>query len=272
MPRTYALIWGRSVFTEAQLLGLTGVLVLLVRGRARGIGWRITGLATVVPVVVIAATGAVIFDGIRHLLFAAVCATTLAGVGASWLVAADRHPLLRYAAGVLLAVAVARAAQVSIRLHPYESTYFNDVVVGGLAGAEGRFDTDYWGAALTEAAVWTVEHVEPRRDGRRLRVVSTHHRAQVARALHGSGFEFVGSYSGSHELFTHPYRDPPDIYIAGTRWHRDDVYPGEVVHRVARDGVTLAVVKLVDREACRKLEHGDADGAGRERPRPLEGR
>jgi hypothetical protein len=39
-----------------------------------------------------------------------------------------------------------------VRLHPYEYIYYNEIV-GGVRGAEGVFDLDYWCTALREAMV-----------------------------------------------------------------------------------------------------------------------
>ena len=39
------------------------------------------------------------------------------------------------------------------RLHPYEMTYFNRLT-GGLAGAVGRYETEYWITSYREAIEW----------------------------------------------------------------------------------------------------------------------
>jgi L-threonylcarbamoyladenylate synthase len=39
------------------------------------------------------------------------------------------------------------------RLHPYEYVYFNELV-GGLNGAQGNYEMDYWGASYSEASAW----------------------------------------------------------------------------------------------------------------------
>ena len=40
--------------------------------------------------------------------------------------------------------------------HPYQSTYFN-ATVGGVAGAQDRYETDYWIASYTEAMDWVAK-------------------------------------------------------------------------------------------------------------------
>ena len=41
--------------------------------------------------------------------------------------------------------------------HPYEITYFNELV-GGVKGAMGKFDLDYWGTSQKQAVLWVNEH------------------------------------------------------------------------------------------------------------------
>ena len=40
-----------------------------------------------------------------------------------------------------------------IQLHPYEYIYFNELI-GELKGAQGKYDTDYWGLTYKEATEW----------------------------------------------------------------------------------------------------------------------
>lgn len=47
-----------------------------------------------------------------------------------------------------------------VRLHPYQSTYFN-ALVGGVAGADGRYETDYWLSRYKEG----IERVNARAAG-----------------------------------------------------------------------------------------------------------
>jgi hypothetical protein len=88
-------------------------------------------------------------------------------------------------------------------LHPYEYIYFNDLS-GGLTNAEGRFETDYWGAAYREAALWLKDHelAHPNH------VVTIHSKGNAIQTL---------AY-----LTDRPVRwgtlDEADYFICSTRW------------------------------------------------------
>ncbi|MBN2489800.1 MAG: hypothetical protein JXQ29_03000 [Planctomycetes bacterium] len=51
-------------------------------------------------------------------------------------------------------------------LHPLQYVYFNRLV-GGLAGAAGRYDSDYWCASFREAVGRLCEHLEQETNGER---------------------------------------------------------------------------------------------------------
>ena len=64
----------------------------------------------------------------------------LTGLGASWAVGGFRaapSAARRLAGGLLVALALGNAALATIRLHPFQASYFN-LLVGGIPGAERR--------------------------------------------------------------------------------------------------------------------------------------
>lgn len=94
-----------------------------------------------------------LYDGLRHLLFLLPIISILAafGIWETWKRLPQGWP--RKALAVSLGFYGAAIGFRMIALHPYEYIYFNDLS-GGLKNAAGRFETDYWGAAYREAALW----------------------------------------------------------------------------------------------------------------------
>jgi hypothetical protein len=128
------------------------------------------------PLVYLPLSGAVVFDEWRHVLFVYPAFVSIALIG---LVTAIRiirlktdgglktggaprggankgvlHGRLGTALTAALLVAVsagmANTARTMIADHPYQNVYFN-VLAGGIRGAEGRFDLDYWGLSYRDA-------------------------------------------------------------------------------------------------------------------------
>lgn len=135
----------------AALVAGAGLAALRWR-RARRVRLDVLAVATaiVLPPALVIATHAVLYDGIRHMTFLLPPLAVAAGFSI------DRMARLlpRLGRGVMAAALLLNAAfqvMAMARLHPYETIWFNQFV-GGVAGAQGRFELDYWGSALSEAA------------------------------------------------------------------------------------------------------------------------
>ena len=217
-PMGLALVWSVGVacagFTRARLAAL------------------LCFAAAVIPVGLVLAGHGFLYDGLRHLFFVVPALAVLGGLGC----ARAAQLLPRRASAVLLLTMTALAAwhvPTLVRLHPYEVAYFSEVR-GGLAAAEGRFDTDYWVASYREAAEWLAEHAPAKSahhaDGRH-RVKVALRSATVAPFLPADRFVIVDAGAQA------------DWFIAATRWNAADRHAGREVHRIARDGVAFCIVK-----------------------------
>ncbi len=94
-----------------------------------------------------------VYNGARHFLFIVPPLVILAAIGLDALIdfaAARRRAAGTVLAGVL-ALAVLRQAVIMAQLHPYEYFSYNSLI-GGIKGAAGRFELDYWGTSLAESA------------------------------------------------------------------------------------------------------------------------
>jgi hypothetical protein len=135
------------------IAGLRGPLLLLARSRSMLVVW----VAATAPILFLIVEHATLYDGVRHTLFVIPMLALLSGwaivrlfrsMGRARIPAAALA--LAYAAGVLANL---------VMLHPLEYVAMNRIA-GGVAGAYGRFDLDYWSAAATEA----VRRLEARLD------------------------------------------------------------------------------------------------------------
>ena len=128
-------------------LGLSGfipALALLARSRL-----IITvAVAALGPIAFIIVRHSVVFDGLRHVLFTLPPLAVLA----AWAMIRMKPLILRFplTASVIGGAQVAAAIALMVALHPYEYAAMN-TFAGGVTGAKGRFDLDYWSAAGTEA-------------------------------------------------------------------------------------------------------------------------
>jgi 4-amino-4-deoxy-L-arabinose transferase-like glycosyltransferase len=181
-----------------------------------------------------------VYDGIRHVLFVLPAAALLVGLGAATIVRAVPPQRRLVVAGALL-FACALPVPSLVRLHPYQMTYFN-AFVGGVRGAQERYDTEYWVTSYKEAIEWVngQASLEP---GRELHILV---------GANAWSKEAAFWYLGRGVRATPFYRWQPggeippgfDYYVATTRYRLDESFgDSPVVHAVARDGATFTVIR-----------------------------
>ena len=176
------------------------------------------------------------FSGLRHFLFVLPPIAVLAGIGfdaaLTWF--EPRSRALAAAAYVTLAAALAWPASVMVRLHPYESLFFNPLV-GGLRGAALRYDTDYWVNVMHEMVVELENYID-----REKRLVPRFYFVAVC----GERLAFEKEAEAHHgRLKWATDSDPADFFIAPTHQSCDNAVDGKVILTIERMGVPIGVVK-----------------------------
>ena len=173
---------------------------------------------------------AVMYDAYRHFLFAIPPLAVLTGCGVSWLM--DR-PSRAIRVAVLAPAAVSAILTVAdmVRLHPYQTVYFNRLNKG-LPGAFGRYETDYWGASHKEGLEWLAANYRTDAPPRSIRV------ANSAVEL------FTGYYieTGGRKMerfVSVPPDAPADVVLSIRRWNLHERYKGRIIHSVSRMNVPL---------------------------------
>ena len=133
--------------------------------------WRLqqalVALAALFPVAYFIVARPEVYNGIRHFLFVLPPLAVLAGLGFDrlWRALADKPPDLRRAVAAVFAGAALTQAWIMMALHPNQYIYYN-ALVGGVHGASGRYELDYWGTSLAEAAERLAAYVHDQDRGR----------------------------------------------------------------------------------------------------------
>jgi 4-amino-4-deoxy-L-arabinose transferase-like glycosyltransferase len=86
----------------------------------------------------------------RQMLFITMPLVMFAGVGWAAVLQRSRR---RSAQTLVVFLALAQGAVHLLRFHPYEYVYYNELV-GGVRGAEGRYELDYWCTSYRELTEW----------------------------------------------------------------------------------------------------------------------
>jgi hypothetical protein len=183
----------------------------------------------------------VTYDCARHFLFVLPPIAVAAGVVADRLLAHARTPIMRGAVAASLIAGIGSQVATMVTLHPHEYVYYNELV-GGVKGAEDKFELDYWGNSYAEAVHELTKYLERERGKGRFKI---YHVAVCSSGISASYFfpPFLKMAKTDEEA---------DFYVSVTRLNCDDAYEGDEIIAVEREGAILSVVK--DRRRLRQ-EH-----------------
>ncbi|MDQ8193298.1 glycosyltransferase family 39 protein [Coraliomargarita sp. SDUM461004] len=181
----------------------------------------------------------VLYDGMRHVIFVMPPLVAVAALTFEWCLRCCERKWSRSLGFVLQSAALLAVGLVAVdmwALHPYQYVYFNSVS-GGLSGASGRDETDYWGLTHKEAGEWLnqyVEQIEPAGE-RTFKVHQRYSRWMLEEALDPEHFEMWKPREGA------------DFFVSITRFNLHVSYPeGKLLHIVERQGVPLCYVYLLN--------------------------
>lgn len=172
LPWTYVPLYFGIQLPEILLFLLAAALLLLPRiwGRftlAQKQSFALLSMMAAFPIVYAVLAHPALYDTVRHFTFAVPLLCVIAALAGlemlSLYIGMFNSPRAKriasgfLAAGFLFFVGI--QAHLMARLHPYEYIYVNSFA-GGVQGAFGRYETDYWGASFKEAAQRLQKYVE----------------------------------------------------------------------------------------------------------------
>jgi hypothetical protein len=237
------------LFLSLMGVALAGWLVVSFRTRDRRLVLETAAIAcaALAPMAFIMLRRSILYDSFRHVLFIVpvfcVGAAAALFVGGQWLGARYGPKAGWSLQGVAAAAAIAIAIQM-IQLHPNQTAYYN-AFVGGLSGAHGRYEIDYWGNSTDEALTTLVARLRSTCPGRQFAVFSSTHATSVRQIAKRSG----GAIRAANNL------TEADFYMGINRGHMLDEHNGKPVRGlvyldVTRDGVPLSRIRARRMPVC----------------------
>lgn len=141
---------------------IIGALAYIILYKKRGLQnfWAFILLFSFAfPVFYIAYSHANVYGGWRHAIFAYPTLVVLAGLGFNKLIDVFKQKYLKLIAVAILAVFTIHPIMHTIKNHPYEYVYFNELA-GGVKGAYGQYELDYYFHSLREASEWVKDNAK----------------------------------------------------------------------------------------------------------------
>ena len=227
LPYSYLpVLFGIQLTEPVWVLSLTG-LVLAIIGWTRRKNQKLIELAIlwfVIPILGFIILHSALYDNFRQIIFVLPPVFWLTGKvfekikNTKWQITLVALCLLPGILGI-------------IRLHPYEYIYYNSFI-GGVDGAQGRFELDYWGTSFREAAEY-VNRVAP---------------ANSTVWIEGPTQAFALYARSDLKIYSAGEVERADHYnyvVATTRYNFDKTsYPdAKIIYRITRGKAILSVIK-----------------------------
>ena len=230
LPEAVLILLAAALAAAARLLYRRRLPTL---ARTEGAATLLAAATVALPLLAVIVMRPVLYDGIRHVLFILPPLMVMAalGAGAAWRSLGRAPALTRPLILSLVAFWMAFQIITYVRLHPYQYIDYN-LVVGGLRGAAGRFETDYWGTSYREA----VRHLD-------LSLTADERARNEPWEVWTCSDPLLSSYYFPSHLTLAATPEKADFFLATTRWGCPDTVPGQIVGEVKRLGVTLALIK-----------------------------
>lgn len=238
LPRSYALLWlvigSPPVLLLCAVLGLCILGGLYLRKRALNLPLTLVFLAFAVPLSIIIGLHSVLYNGLRQFLFLVPPLILLAVYGMTRALAflyQHKQTILLILLSLCLCGGYAWTVADMLALHPYEYAYFSPLI-GGIAGAEGKFEIDYWNTCQRAASIWLGEHYQE--------FVTSNHPTIQAKPIK---FQYMTFLPSSFQ--TTP--DHPDFLIDIPPFASAQVLSDyRLIHTVSLQGVPLCQVYAIN--------------------------
>jgi tetratricopeptide (TPR) repeat protein len=204
-----------------------------------------------------------LYDSMRHMFFVYPSIIMLAGLAFNYLLNLFSKNL-KYATAAIIVVLILLPARFMFANHPNEYVYFNELE-GGIQGAYGNYETDYYMNSVKQDADWLKEHENLKQPAKRLRLITNavapcNFYFQKDSATVGVGYTSYrsrGDKDADYEILFCRFVDR-ELLLHGA------FPPEQSVHVVYADGVPLScVIKKEDKRDYDGVElMGKGDFAG----------
>ncbi len=150
----------KYMFITIPVFIIVGFFISLVFLRNKDINKRVALLvlfAFIFPVLYAIKKEAALYNSWRHFTFVYPCIVIIAGVGLNEIMKLLPGKWLQFGFILVCIAGMAKPVIWSIKNHPYEYTYFNEVE-GGFQNAFYNYETDYWSISVKNGIDWLFKH------------------------------------------------------------------------------------------------------------------
>ena len=216
------------------------------------------GFTILFPIVFVIIKQSNLYGSWRHFLFVYPGIILIAALGlhAFWIRSKNRS--IRAVTTVLLLVLAVHPLKFAIANHPYYYLYYNQLV-GGLKGAYGNYETDYYYHSMREGAEWLQEYLKKKPDTSTKTVGGNFPIQWYFRENESVKFIYFPYQKRSE--YDWDYAIVANSYISSDQLKNKTWPPSNTIHIIYADGIPIcAVIERVTKDdflAIQELEKGN---------------
>jgi hypothetical protein len=241
LPWHYLPVWilisTPALFSVLWVTGSVTMLFALIRNPLlfvkTGLIQLVIWLLCIVPVIMVIASHAIVYDSWRHVFFIYPFYILGAIYGLKSILQFTGERVKQLISGVFAAY-LAMLLGIIIYMHPVENTYFNFVALAGFCPIQHQFERDYWGVSYNQGLEYLLKAGIPKPV-----------KIKAANSPGESNKSMFTEKEQQQFAFTDNTADA-DYYITNYRW---DWSPpsGKVVYSIKKFGVPVMTVLKIDK-------------------------
>lgn len=237
LPWTYVPVWliiGTPLIVDIfTFIGCIWILSKRLKTKVSNPQTVMLCIALFVPVLLMIFLHATLYDGLRQFLFLTPNMILIATYGFIHTLRLFWLKKQLFLPGILIVVITLASYGMVLKtmadIHPYEYAYFNELV-GGIPGAAGKYEMDYWGICSKPAGEWLVQHYRE--------YTHKQHPTVLYQPIPEQGMLYLPNFTED--------RVRPDFFIASTRDNFGNHFPTyTVIHtEKIQNTAIVCVIKM----------------------------
>ena len=204
------------------------------------------------PLVFVVLKGSNLYGSWRHFLFVYPGIILISALGFHAFFVRYRHRIVRIAGIGLLLILSFHPVKFMVANHPYYYLYYNQLV-GGLNGAYGNYETDYYYHSMREGAEWLQEYLKNKQSSEEVIVggnfpVQWYFRSNEKIKFVYFPYQKRSEYDWDYAIVANSYISP--FQLKNKIWP-----PANTIHTITADGIPIcAVVERVTKDDLQGIQ------------------
>lgn len=244
----YPILWIIKTIPLFVLAGLAGSLFILsaMLKRYNTLAVSLVYFAAIFPIIYVIYKNSILHDGWRHLMFVYPSMAVIAAL--FWITLEQlfkERKALKYALYGVLGLLAVDAVLFIVRNPHYPYVYFNPIG-GGIKGAFGYYETDYWGVSVKQAIDWLDKEGIISPNMQDTVVLGTTFYYNVSRQTRR---KYNGKVKVAYVRFNTRYNEPWDYGLFPSRFIRgphlqEGTWPNSrAIHTITASGVPILAIE-----------------------------